>query len=108
MIRAICIDDKNMPSDYPDKNKWVKEDGEYTIIRVQFLTLSNTLAVQLNEIDMEDVAPYFGWFKLERFAIPIDSLEEFENLIRASKEEMNVEEFDVEKLFEELETVENY
>lgn len=104
MIKCFCINDKNIPDDYPDKSKWIKEGDLYHIIRILFLNKSNTLAVQLNEIDMEDLPPYFGWFRINRFAIPEEELENLQRLIEASKEEQNVN-FDVNKLLENLETV---
>lgn len=104
MVKSFCIDDKNMPADYPDKSKWVKEGNSYKVIRVQFLIKSNALAFQLNEIDMENESPYFGWFRSTRFAIPIEELEKLKELIKASKEEMGVD-FDINKFIEEIDTV---
>lgn len=104
MIKCFCINDKRMPNDYPDVKKWVKEGEMYHIIRVLFLNKSNTLAVQLNEIDMEDVPPYFGWFRIDRFGIPEEHLEQLQRLIDVSKEEQEVD-FDFNELLKNLEIV---
>ena len=51
-----------------------------------YLTMQGVLAVQLNEIE-DDSAPYFGWFLMSRFGVPVENLEDMQELIRASKEE---------------------
>ena len=105
MIPCICINDKGMPSDFPNKNKWIKEGITYKIIRVLFITQSNTLGVELNEIDLqEDCYPYL-YFRLDRFAIPMEYLADFENLVRACKEEQEVN-VDINSLMEKVLTLE--
>lgn len=98
MVTCICINDKNMPNDYPDKSKWIKENNKYKIIRVLYLTKSETFAVQLNEIDLYDKAPYYGWFRIHRFGIPEENLDEFRDLIEACNEEVKADELDLEKI----------
>ena len=100
MIPVICINDSNIPKDFKDKTKWVKKDKEYHIIRVLFISNSNTLGVELNEIDLSNCNPYL-YFKIDRFAIPLDKMENFINLVKACKEELELD-VDINKLLEEL------
>ena len=105
MIPCICINDKGLPSDFPNKSKWIKEGKTYKIVRVLFVNRSNTMGVELNEIDLqEDCYPYL-YFKLDRFAIPFESLADFENLLRACKEEQEAD-VDIDSLLKEVLTLE--
>jgi len=85
MVKIICLNDKDKPESIPD-SKWIREGEEYTAVRVMYLTLQSVLAVQLNEIE-DNTAPYFGWFTISRFGVPVENWEDMQELIRASKEE---------------------
>lgn len=98
MIKCVCIDDKNMPSDFRQKNLWIKESVEYHIERVLYITKSETLGVQLAEIDLYQNTPY-TYFAIKRFAI--NDLPGFLKLLEACKEESDVK-FDIDILVEKL------
>ena len=98
MVKSICVDDKNRPIDFPRKEKWVQQKRKYNIIRVLFIEKSKTLGVELNEIDLEDCSPYL-YFKLNRFAIAEEDLESFHSLVKACKEEQDI---DTELVFDEV------
>lgn len=105
MVRCICIDDRNKPKDYPKQAKWLIKDATYNIIRIEWKMHQRLWAVQLNEIE-DDLAPYYGWFKLDRFAVPDELLGELEWLKIATREtkglEVNVEELLKTELLEEV------
>ena len=67
MIKCICINDKNRPSKIPE-NKWVKEGQEYTIIFTLIVYPQKTLAVQLDEIDLDESCMPYSFFLANRFA----------------------------------------
>lgn len=85
MIRILCADDKNKPEEIQLEN-WIKEGEYYTAIRCMWLPISQCLAVQLNEID-DRTPPYMGWFRLDRFLAFAKDVNAFQELIRATKEE---------------------
>jgi hypothetical protein len=67
MIKCICVDDKNRPSKVP-KSKWVKEGKEYTVIFTLIVFPQKTLAVQLDEIDLDESCMPYSYFLANRFA----------------------------------------
>lgn len=74
MIKCICIDDKNRPSKVP-ASKWVKEGQEYTVIFTLVVLPQKTLAVQLDEIDLDESCAPYTFFLANRFAFTKDDLE---------------------------------
>lgn len=82
MVKCICINDKNRPSKVPP-HKWVKEGNEYTIIFTLIVLPQKTLAVQLEEIDLDESCMPYEFFLANRFAF---TQEELEKLIEFIKE----------------------
>ena len=80
MVKCICINDKNRPSKVP-ANKWVKEGNEYTIIFTIVVLPQKTLAVQLEEIDLDESCMPYEFFLANRFAFTKDELEKLIALI---------------------------
>jgi hypothetical protein len=74
MVKCICINDKNRPSKIP-QNKWVKEGEEYTIIFTLIVLPQKTLAVQLEEIDLDKSCMPYEFFLANRFAFTKEELE---------------------------------
>jgi hypothetical protein len=74
MIKCICINDKNRPSKIP-QNKWLKEGEEYTIIFTLIVLPQKTLAVQLEEIDLDKSCMPYEFFLANRFAFTQEELE---------------------------------
>lgn len=74
MIKCICIDDKNRPSKVPP-TKWVKEGQEYTVIFTLVVLPQKTLAVQLDEIDLDESCMPYSFFLANRFAFRTEDLE---------------------------------
>jgi hypothetical protein len=74
MVKCICINDKNRPSKIP-QNKWVKEGEEYTIIFTLIVLPQKTLAVQLEEIDLDKSCMPYEFFLANRFAFTQEELE---------------------------------
>jgi hypothetical protein len=80
MVKCICIDDKNRPSKIP-QNKWLKEGEEYTVIFTLRVLPQKTLAVQLEEIDLDESCMPYEFFLANRFAFTKDELEKLIALI---------------------------
>jgi hypothetical protein len=74
MVKCICINDKNRPSKIPQA-KWLKEGEEYTIIFTLIVLPQKTLAVQLEEIDLDESCMPYEFFLANRFAFTQDELE---------------------------------
>ena len=74
MVKCICINDKNRPSKIP-KSKWLKEGQEYTIIFTLIVLPQKTLAVQLEEIDLDESCMPYEFFLANRFAFTQGELE---------------------------------
>lgn len=98
MLRCVCLNDKNMPPDFKQKELWVKENVEYRIERIVFVPHSMTIGVELAEIDLFNNAPY-TYFKLSRFGIY--DIDAFIALLNACNEEQQAN-FDVNKYVEKL------
>lgn len=73
MIKCICVDDKNRPSKVPP-HKWVKEGQEYTVIFTLVVLPQKTLAVQLDEIDLDESCMPYSFFLANRFAFSKDDM----------------------------------
>ncbi len=74
MIKCICVDDKNRPNKVPP-HKWVKEGEEYTIIFTLIVLPQKTLAVQLEEIDLDESCMPYEFFLANRFAFTQEELD---------------------------------
>jgi hypothetical protein len=74
MVKCICINDKNRPSKIPQE-KWLKEGEEYTIIFTLIVLPQKTLAVQLDEIDLDESCMPYEFFLANRFAFTQEELE---------------------------------
>jgi hypothetical protein len=74
MVKCICINDKNRPSKIPQE-KWLKEGQEYTIIFTLIVLPQKTLAVQLEEIDLDESCMPYEFFLANRFAFTKEELE---------------------------------
>lgn len=99
MVTAICINDKNMPKDFPS-SKWVKEHNLYHITHVWYHPNQGYLSVSVREINLDGMKPYNA-FRIERFAIPQSDITKLIDLMRACGEmnEINIEE-QINKLFD--------
>lgn len=74
MVKCICINDKNRPSKIPQE-KWLKEGQEYTIIFTLIVLPQKTLAVQLEEIDLDESCMPYEFFLANRFAFTQEELD---------------------------------
>lgn len=63
MSKLICVDDKNMPEDFP-KDKWVTE-GEFYTLEDAFLSLGGVPAVTLQEFDLS--GEKYSCYRASRF-----------------------------------------
>jgi hypothetical protein len=81
MIKCICINDKNRPSKVPAE-KWVKEGEEYTVIFTLVVLPQKTLAVQIDEIDLDESCRPYSFFLANRFAFRAEDLEKLIEFIR--------------------------
>jgi hypothetical protein len=81
MVKCICINDKNRPSKIP-QSKWLKEGEEYTIIFTLMVLPQKTLAVQLEEIDLDESCMPYEFFLANRFAFTKEELEKLTEFIK--------------------------
>jgi hypothetical protein len=81
MVKCICINDKNRPSKIPQE-KWLKEGEEYTIIFTLIVLPQKTLAVQLEEIDLDESCMPYEFFLANRFAFTQEELEKLIDFIK--------------------------
>jgi hypothetical protein len=98
-IEVICIDASHRPNEIPT-SRWLKKGETYHIIQIdKLLSQGGIYGCKLAEINNDDLVPY-QYFRLSRFAIPIDIKEESE-----ITEEM-LEEIDISEIKRILEPVE--
>ena len=81
MIKCICINDKNRPSKVPP-HKWVKEGEEYTVIFTLVVLPQKTLAVQIDEINLDEGCKPYSFFLANRFAFRAEDLERLIEFIK--------------------------
>jgi len=74
MIKCLCVDDINKPSQIPQE-KWLKKGKEYTILFSMTVLPQKQLAFQLYEIDLDDSCSPYTWFLASRFAFREGDLE---------------------------------
>ena len=97
-VRAICIDDKNKPAEIPT-DKWVKQEEPYTIIHVTVHQNQNNIqGVTLAELTLDESCAPYEAFKLKRFAIRLEDLQELIDLMLNCTE---LNEVDIKALIEE-------
>jgi hypothetical protein len=86
MCRLICLDDTKKPKEIPQE-KWIVRGEEYVAIWVTLhATQKNMKGVQLAEIMLDESCDPYNAFKLSRFAIHEDDLEEFIKLAKDCSE----------------------
>jgi len=81
MIKCVCINEKGRPKEIPSK-KWIKAGREYTIIFTIIVLPQETLAVQLEEIDLDESCNPYEYFLAERFMFDIEDIQEFLDFIQ--------------------------
>lgn len=104
-ISAICINNKNKPKEIAEKF-WIKKGQQYTIEYIYRSLNPNSfdeLMVELKEVKMDNSCLPYQYYSLKRFAIDINSLEEFMMLCKTTAQFNDLE---VTKLVEEFLTVE--
>lgn len=101
MIKAICINDKDKPSDVPN---WIEQGKLYTIKHVtKHVTQDGVIGVVLKEINIErDTNGKYNAFKMSRFAIDLKDLHSFFELCSACAE---LDNFSYQELTEEIELI---
>lgn len=101
MIKCICINDNNRPSRVPE-SKWVKKGEEYTVIFTLVVLPQKTLAVQIDEINLDESCSPYSFFLANRFAF---RKEDLERLIEFIKECTHVN-MSIKDLMKQTETLE--
>lgn len=88
-FKVICIHDGERPNDIPT-SRWVVKGKEYTVIKVERMNMQgNSLAYELDEIDLEECCFPYTRFGAWRFAIPLSQFAQGvkENTAPVEKEE---------------------
>ena len=101
MIPCLCINDKRKPPHIPASH-WVKQGHIYHIIDIRYLTRSNTLGVELEEIDLSEIPnSQYLYFDAKRFIIETKDLPALQEMIDLSKELANFDHIDIKQLLHE-------
>lgn len=77
-MKVLCINASNKPNDILNKN-WIVEGEEYTVLKLLKNTFTKEQYYSLAEIKPD--APY-GGYKINRFAIHKDSVNEFLDMFK--------------------------
>ena len=101
MIKCICINDKNRPGKIPE-SKWVKEGKEYTVIFTLMVLPQKTLAVQLDEIDLDESCAPYTFFLANRFAFSKEDIGKLVDFI----EECTQVNISIKELMKQTQTIE--
>lgn len=101
MIKCICINDKNRPGKVPE-SKWVKEGKEYTVIFTLMVLPQKTLAVQLDEIDLDESCAPYTFFLANRFAFSKEDIGKLVDFI----EECTQVNISIKELMKQTQTIE--
>ena len=99
-VRAVCIDDKRLPSEIPSSHR-IKQGKWYTITHVYILQNEDQkgeLAVDIAEIDLTPLTLPFEHWKADRFGMSVDDLPKLAKLAEECSEANNV---DIDELLEE-------
>lgn len=81
MIKCICIDDSKRPKEIPPE-KWVKKGEEYSIIFAIVVLPQRQLALQLDEIDLDESCMPYEYFLAKRFAFRKEDVDELVEFIK--------------------------
>lgn len=97
MIKCLCIDDKNKPTQIPNE-KWLEKGREYTLLFSMTVLPQKQLAFQLNEIELDDSCSPYTWFLANRFAFRQEDLDKLIEFIQ----DCNKITFSVNELMKEI------
>lgn len=92
-MKVICVDNKNKPAEFPSTDTWLVEEQVYTPFKVSLL-IGGVIGIQVEECIPSADNP-FKYFKMDRFAIPEEYLEEFMNWVKESIEDQKPEDIDL-------------
>lgn len=81
MVRCICIDDKKRPNEIP-QSKWVVLEEIYRISHIFYHPNQGIQGVSLYEKPLDESCAPYESFRLSRFAIFIEDLDKFIELIK--------------------------
>lgn len=98
MVKSICINDQNRPSQIP-LNKWVEKGKEYTIMYIFWHPIQKVQGVLLAEVELDESCAPYESYKIERFALPKSEVEKFIELCKMCT---SMNEFDIKSVIEEL------
>lgn len=99
-VRCICIDEDNKPGIIPD-SLWVKKEQHYNITNLLLCNYGEQVNVQgvtLAELDISAYHPY-NCYKLSRFAINIEDLDKFKEIIEQA---VFINNMDIDTVMEEI------
>lgn len=106
MVKVICINDKDRPSEIP-KSKWPIKGNFYNIIHVYIHPMQlNIQGVELKELKLNEENYPYSSYKLSRFAVT--SKEDLDSLIELMSNCSDLNEIDIERLIEEEELITDF
>jgi hypothetical protein len=85
MIKCICVDDSGKPRVIPSE-RWPKKEQEYHIIFARLVLPQREIAVELQEISLDESCLPFEYYLGKRFAIHKKDLEALFEMINSAPE----------------------
>ena len=81
MIKCLCVDDSNKPNQIPQE-KWLEKGKEYTLAFTMTVLPQRQLALQVEEIDLDDSCSPYTWFLANRFNFREEDLKKLIEFIK--------------------------
>lgn len=81
MLKCLCVDDSNKPSEIPQSN-WIKKGEEYTVLFARYLLPQKLLGLQLSEVMLDESCHPYEYFIASRFAFRKEDLQELIEFIQ--------------------------
>ncbi len=81
MIKCLCVNDDNKPNQIP-QDKWLEKGKEYTLAFTMTVLPQKQLALQVEEIDLDDSCSPYTWFLANRFKFREEDLQKLIEFIK--------------------------
>jgi hypothetical protein len=80
MIQCLCINDENRPKEIPE-SKWVKKGEVYSIIFAIVVLPQRQLALQIDELDLDESCMPYEYFLANRFTFRLEDISKLHEFI---------------------------
>ena len=99
MIKVKCINDKDK-SKFIHPTEWIVKDKEYHIIYISWHPQQRCNGCLLSEVTLTEKSKPFEYYRMDRFAIPVESLED---LLELAKNCADLGDINIDELLKETE-----